>query len=94
MKDLYDIMNDDNYINSIINDDTVDIGINMGQTLGFSDYLSSANTIYDMMDDEELMDQLDDDPYEELSSLRSRNNKRGIPVPEFEQYVQKVCGLR
>ena len=94
MKDLYDIMNDDNYINSIINDDTVDIGINMGQTLGFADYLSSANTIYDMMDDEELMDQLDDDPYEELSSLRSRNNKRDIPVPEFEQYVQKVCGLR
>ena len=98
MQDLYDMINDNNYnsyINSINDDDNIGMNINMGETLGFADYLASSNSIYELMDEDDLIDQLEDnDPYEELTPLRSRNNKRDIPIPEFEQYVQKVCGIK
>ena len=102
MRDLYDIMNDDvfgndNSYTSAIN---LDDGSGMGSVLGFADYLSSRDSIYDLMDEDDIFDDIDaidedgEEPYRGLTPLKARNNKKDVPVPAFEQYVQKVCGLK
>ena len=89
MRDLYDIMTENGGNNSLNYTDDEDnfSSVDMGMAMGFGDFISAEREDLSNMLDEDLI--LDYEASNDHIDLRSRK----VPVPAFEQYVQKVCGI-
>jgi hypothetical protein len=92
MRDLYDIMmeNNGNYSSNYTNDDDDGFSsVDMGMAMGFGDFIASEREdLIDIADEEDII--IDYETSSDHIDFRSRKT----PVPAFEQYVQKVCGIK
>lgn len=88
MADLYDIMTSENFRDSENDYDDKFSSMDMGMALGFGDFLASEREdLSDIIDEDLILDY-------EISEERIDYRSRKVPVPAFEQYVQKICGIK
>ncbi len=105
MEDLYEMMEEpsidaeelENEYDLLIGDEFVeeDGGMSvqqLGMALGLAEMIAQNNEV--MTDPAELFEDFEDfENSLEKVSLKSRHQGSKVPVPAFEQYVYKKCGL-